>query len=271
MASNKVNTNSKDTTNALPRKRTRIHHAPGSQRAIPTLSVPTQHRCARALHGIMTTPAYREYHDVKYGNCDGFLVTKFYDTALRNCGNIFSVVVGGRASGKMTKLLVLMEACGGCAELFDSECFREYLFDNFGILINTSRPMLLIVCTPGDLPRTQQDLKDGLSMHRTYTDGGYTLGFAITFDGKPACVAMIVDEDEVQELASIGLNLNILRLGPLQYHEPALPQDNSATLSGENKIKRYISSEDMLPLLRVGGALYAAWDALISVRQDEDF
>lgn len=62
-------------------------------------------------------------------------------------------------------------------------------------------------------------------------------------------------------LSWLGLRVNVLRVDEDEDFAPAAAADNAAA-GGRKHVPQRVSHADMVPLLRTGGPLFAAWRAL---------
>jgi hypothetical protein len=202
---------------------------------------------------------------------------RFYDTALDQQHDTINVVVGGRASGKMTKLRALAHMSGGHARFITGDLFRDELRARFNIVLRSQqRPIVVIAGAAFDLPpicRSDTNVlfydcnvhhEAGASTHREVLCGEKTASVALAID----------DESDVLRLALLGVRLNVLRLDEHEYHAPEaaafVDADNAAmhlAVDGHAHLPPYISHADMLPLLSAGGDLFAAWRALVCAKR----
>jgi hypothetical protein len=207
---------------------------------------------------------------------------RFFDTALDECHNTINVIVGGCKSGKMTKLRALVHMCDGRARFFTGDLFRDELRAQANIVLH-SRERPIVVIAGRDLPPQDYD-DDRVSLgffynlhERRSTNQREILGGG----GNKASVALAIDdESDLVKLASLGVRINVLRLdGDDRYSAPAAASDafvdvdNAAVylaVDGREHLPQYISHVDMLPLLSAGGALFAAWRALVCAKRALD-
>jgi hypothetical protein len=190
-------------------------------------------------------------------------VLRFFDTALDERHNTISVVVGGDASGKNTKLRALVYAAGGRARFVSGDHFHNELLARADIYLDSpQRPIVVIAGSSRDLPPIEEDDAE-LSLDLPPIDyeaeqpgdvGKINLG------GKGASVALAIDdENDLFLLSWLGLRVNVLRL---DEDEDFAPAADSAATDGRKHVPQRISHADMVPLLRTGGPLFAAWRAL---------
>jgi hypothetical protein len=216
-------------------------------------------QCMRLGVALEHAPGLAAFRKVAYANCATAKdAERFFDTAMQDFCSTISVVVGGRATGKTTKLRALVHALAGSACFISGDYFRAQLLDEEGIQLSSRRPMVLIV-SPRALPaHDEYDAKVALEEPIGSTSNRKT---SIDYNGYGASLALCVDsESDVEQLARLDVRLNVLRLGSHQYRKPTIfGQDNMVTFEEREP---YISRDDMSPLLCAGGLQFAAWRTL---------
>lgn len=251
------------------------------------LILPPIHLCMEGARLVERMPAFQAFRDIVCANVavgndggggDAYRqdlerderdaeAVRFFDTALVECHNTINVVVGGPATGKMTKLHALVHAASGRARFIAGELFRDELLERADIRLG-SPPRRIVVIGGGacDLPPIYEE------------DGAFSLDFCggsssnsrcreITLGGKCVSVALAVnDEEDVVKLASLeGVRINVLRLGPRSYRAPDFSDIDDAIEYAEKHGHEHddcLSHKELLPQLRAGGPLYAAWRGL---------
>jgi hypothetical protein len=220
-------------------------------------------QCMHVGVALERAPGLEAFCKVAYANADNNNdAERFFDTALHEVRNTINVVVGGRATGKTTKLRALVHALAGGACFISGDYFRAQLLEDVGIQLLSCRPMVLIV-SPHALPvHDQYDAQVALEVPIGSTTDRMT---SIDYNGYGASVALCVDsESDVDQLARLGVRLNVLRLGSHQYRKPTMfVQDNMVTFRFRSE--PHISRDDMTPLLRAGGLQFAAWRTLHNI------
>jgi hypothetical protein len=218
----------------------------------------TTQQCVFAERALRDVPPLNAFREIALDNTDDEDdAERFFDRALNEHSNTLSVVVGGRASGKTTKLRALVHALSGSARFISGDYFRAKLLEENGIRLSSRHAMVLIVRDPMyDEPADDAEVTLEKNLDATTNNIHAT---KIMFDGECASVALCVEsERDVQKLARLGVRLNVLRLGSHQYRMPSIfDQDNEATFP--YKRDPFISHADMLPLLCAGGVLFKTW------------
>lgn len=264
-----------DTNTLFPPVTDNVQRAREVEHALVTL--PTL-QCMNAMRGIENLPALQTFCKIVYANvavatgttnrdlaraCEAEAL-RFFDTALSQRYDTINVVVGGPESGKMTKLRALVQMLHGSARFVTGKLFREELRAQANIVLR-SRDRSIVVFVGRDIPPQNYD-DDHVSLEMCSGSQREILGGG----GNPASIALAIDdESDLVRLASLGLRLNVLRLGDEEFHPPAaasdafVDADNAAVYSlwGNHCLPTYISHTDMRPLLCAGGALFAAWRA----------